>query len=498
LHCIVCYFLEDDVHLLVDCLQILKYFLFSKKSEHHHHQRGMAAVTIEPHEAPRFILALDVGSGACKAALIRLSSRSSGVNSLSIARIYGREVECLLGHLVAAQANRPDGKRTIPKEAVELLHRAMTAVMTESKHALLQLMAREGRGEVGSDRSAFEATWKGVRRVGIATAIFRETSNGLDVLNGVSRRFRCSLAIASQQLEGMVGYRTGCLALKAFGGPLSEASNGGSAGNFVVWDSGGASFQLTLEKRIGGGAQRQLAAYEGQWGSSKSTRAVVEDIQGRRFPADSANPMTMEHVTKSIEYFIKDFAAKEKQGHEQRVMASTGIGKGTASSLLTEVELRHAVAPRSDGGMGLTLVAIGGPTSAFRVTATLVRLHQQCSSSEGAGMGAAGTTSAPSPGGALFVLPKFEDELPSPVITLSMLLDSLRTHVVGRSDAYLAELGLPQHSMVGPKVCLVVSVMKYFGIPAYQYVPTVGSTLGIAEASHNGTLFAVEPGSSKL
>ncbi|CUG83382.1 Hypothetical protein, putative, partial [Bodo saltans] len=265
------------------------------------------------------------------------------------------------------------------------------------------------------------------------------------------------------------------------GGATSVART--SSSRSVVWDSGGASFQLTLEQREG----HQLAAYEGEWGSSKATRAVVEDIQGRTFPKDSPNPMTKEDVTRSIDYFIKAVDAKDKSDAEKH--AALRYAASLPSSLLTLDDLRHAVARRGSrtrkgAGAGLPVVAIGGPTSAFRMTSLLVRLHEHDKKKKQQ-EGSDDTTHNNN----RFVFPKFEEELPSPVITCLSLLDAVDKYVVGNTDAYLKDLGFPQYEMVGPKVCLVLGVMRYLGMPSFQYVPTVGSTLGIAEAFANGTLF---------
>ncbi|CUG83387.1 Hypothetical protein, putative [Bodo saltans] len=78
-----------------------------------------------------FILSLDIGSGAAKAALLRFGatpvrSVDSGA-SFAIDRIYSKEAVCHIGLAVAAQPQprTPGGKRAIPKEAVDSLFKAI-------------------------------------------------------------------------------------------------------------------------------------------------------------------------------------------------------------------------------------------------------------------------------------------------------------------------------------------------------------------------------------
>jgi hypothetical protein len=334
---------------------------------------------------PMFILSLDIGSGAVKAALLRVVVSKDDTEMISFERLVGREVVCHIGQSVIAQPQPTTlhGKRAIPLDAVKRLHAALQFVVAESSSVLRNLCILQ-KGAVDDDE--FRAIWRTVPRVGIATAVFRETSNGPDVLDDLSRAFHCSLAVASQQLEGTIGYRTGCLALMERAKlqlPQACAELRAIAGSdIVVWDSGGASFQLTLEKRIGGGAQRQLAAYEGQWGSSKSTRAVVEDIQGRRIPADSANPMMMEHVTKSIVYFMSDLRRKESRD-ATHIHSSAASPEALCALSLTAAELRHAIT--TDAGL-CSVVAIGGAMSAFRMASLLLR---PCGSTRNSGGAAA-------------------------------------------------------------------------------------------------------------
>jgi hypothetical protein len=326
------------------------------------------------------------------------------------------------------------GKRPIPLEAVKRLHAALQFVVAESCSVLRNLCILQ-KGAVDDDE--FRAIWRTVPRVGIATAVFRETSNGPDVLDDLSRAFHCSLAVASQQLEGIIGYRTGCLALMERAKlqlPQACAELRAIVGSdSVVWDSGGASFQLTLEKRIGGGAQRQLAAYEGQWGSSKSTRAVVEDIQGRRFPADSANPMTMEHVTKSIEYFMNDL--RRKESHDaSHIHPAAASPKALSALSLTAEELRHAIT--KDAGL-CSVVAIGGAMGAFRMASLLLRLRGSTRKSGGAAAAAVRVA-----------VPPFDDEPTSPVITCEQLMHAMKEFIAGRAVEKIASLGFPQADMV--------------------------------------------------
>ena len=49
----------------------------------------------------------------------------------------------------------------------------------------------------------------------------------------------------------------------------------------------------------------------------------------------------------------------------------------------------------------------------------------------------------------------------------------------GKTDDELTQMGYPQAAMLIPKMCLVLAVMGICGFAAFEFRPTVGSTLGM-------------------
>jgi hypothetical protein len=114
-----------------------------------------------------FLLALDIGSGACKGALFVLGQEGAVTEAAAagivvddrqrdarrcvaappcplrvVKQLYGREVTSLLGHDVAAQPVPPPGQqRIIPVEALKKLSKALEVIMTESEAAFHRYVA---------------------------------------------------------------------------------------------------------------------------------------------------------------------------------------------------------------------------------------------------------------------------------------------------------------------------------------------------------------------
>lgn len=73
--------------------------------------------------------------------------------------------------------------------------------------------------------------------VGAATAVFRTTKNGREVVERLAKATGVSLVVVSQHEEAMLGFWTGAAASKE------------SPEKLCVWDSGGASFSSLLIQR---------------------------------------------------------------------------------------------------------------------------------------------------------------------------------------------------------------------------------------------------------
>lgn len=118
----------------------------------------------------------------------------------------------------------------------------------------------------------------------IATEVFRDALNGaehLESLEQLAAPLVGEIRLISQDTEGFLGYRTGL----AVAPDLIPDDN-----DILVWDSGGASFQITGKPPTG----RKINA---KWGSSTATHAMVSKVQMNDFSVtQSANPASSAHI----------------------------------------------------------------------------------------------------------------------------------------------------------------------------------------------------------
>lgn len=122
---------------------------------------------------------------------------------------------------------------------------------------------------------------------GVATEVFRKASNGASFLAEVEADLGIKLSCVSQEVEGQLGYLSAAAAV----------GDGGSKESLLAYDSGAASFQITMREPHTGA----LRVYEGPWGSSSALRFAVEEVQGRVYQEDaSANPMSFVQAEMAI------------------------------------------------------------------------------------------------------------------------------------------------------------------------------------------------------
>ena len=163
--------------------------------------------------------------------------------------------------------------------------------------------------------------------VGVATAVFRESKNGADFINNMKDKLDLRLEVISQEEEGMMGFLS------------AVAASGKEAQNIIAWDSGGASFQITLSEG------ESVEVYKGPWGASKVQAAMVE-LQGKDFTKiQTVNPAKLEHVVALQQKIIKSLPPLSQKL------------KARLSNPAVDV------------------VAIGGPYSAFKMVA--LTTHKQ-------------------------------------------------------------------------------------------------------------------------
>lgn len=414
-----------------------------------------------------YSVVFDVGSGACKAALVyRASPSAAAVPEL----LYASEKTVLLAHGYQDHLRRT-GEHLLPPALVTLLWSAITEHLTAARAAwVAHTTATATKTSTLSDSPSsskavklepllgreeeVERRWQLVPRFGICTAVFRNAHNGAPLMKDLAVRCGLRLQLVTQRLEGLLGYRTAQCLLRqqqqkqnSKGAPVDRVQfqpappAAAPAPRLVVWDSGGASFQLTYDAAAAptGSASdttfaQSAVVWEGPWGSSSALYAVVKDVQKR--PVVNASTLTA------------------------NPMSATDVEEAVA---LFRASLRQclAITPFVRSNQGKTaLVGIGGPTSAFSMCRLLLGRNSPIGANE--------------------------------------LREQLLLRIVGRDDATIG-VHFPQPEMVGPKVSLVIAVLEeLFGADSSNsdstsssssasmmmtFLPSIGNTLGIANSA---------------
>jgi hypothetical protein len=338
--------------------------------------------------------AFDFGSGASKVALALVRDNTDPATGLEV--LFEREYEVLLGEAVARSPTKSIDEKTIGK-LLENVDEMMAEVRNKTKQV--------SRGEKIDLQSA-----------AVCTAVYREASNGAEVMGMIRSKLGTSnIRTLTASQEGRVGYLTGLLAAQQY--PHIPTASGRA----LVWDSGGASFQMTL-----GEGPRVIGVVEGNWGSSKAFMATLKHVQ-QNPSAKSVNPVSKEEVARLQQHIT---AALRRDG-----IFTKPSSNGEGWFHVRETTTAAAGQP--------TWIGIGGPTSAFR--------------------------------NAWIAVGRPADRF----VQVDALERALVESLVDKSDEQLAATGFPQVQMVVPKLCLVTAVMREIGLDRFPYVPTVGSTLGM-------------------
>lgn len=141
---------------------------------------------------------------------------------------------------------------------------------------------------------------------GIATAAFRESTNGRAFIERISKDLEVDLRVISQQEEGNIGFLT------------AVAASDKDSNDVISWDSGGASFQISYLE------DEQLHVYKGPWGKSKALAEMIRSVQGRPFTVtSSANPATIENV-KELSKIIKQALPPLSEGLQNKIQTLNG------------------------------------------------------------------------------------------------------------------------------------------------------------------------------
>jgi exopolyphosphatase/pppGpp-phosphohydrolase len=193
--------------------------------------------------------ALDIGSGATKMTLARVSADGGATTIL-----HSSQVELLLRHDLQT-VRAATGEARLSDAAIAEL----TATLCEYAK-----IARE----------AARAADLPLRMRGVATAVFRSATNGEAALDAAASTATIECRIIDQTMEGRLGYATAVAVAPTW---LCD---------IISWDSGGGSFQIS--DAIG-------HVWEGPLGSSSMLQLMAERAQGREIAGGdlTSNPATL-------------------------------------------------------------------------------------------------------------------------------------------------------------------------------------------------------------
>eukprot|EP00435_Cladocopium_sp_Y103_P031092 s701_g7.t2 len=119
-------------------------------------------------------------------------------------------------------------------------------------------------------------------RCAIATEVFRQAGNGAAYLEKVLKEVSLPVQVLSQQQEAEIGYSTAVA--------LADVPD-----SVICWDSGGASFQITMKDGDG------LQAYMGGLGTGVVTSILVQDVQGQSLSSKpTPNPVSSSEAEKLV------------------------------------------------------------------------------------------------------------------------------------------------------------------------------------------------------
>jgi exopolyphosphatase/guanosine-5'-triphosphate,3'-diphosphate pyrophosphatase len=162
--------------------------------------------------------AFDVGSGTTKLTVARVEVQNGPTNNASLLAPSGKIVEILgEGHIDVLFGH--DFKQSAERKILS------DKIFQQGLEAIRNLKAKAEKlagSQVGELQFA-----------GIATAVFREASNGSQFIETVKRELGIPFSVISQDEEAQIGFVTACAAVPDI-----------AVSNVLSWDSGGASFQI--------------------------------------------------------------------------------------------------------------------------------------------------------------------------------------------------------------------------------------------------------------
>jgi|EP01043_Picozoa_sp_COSAG02_P006828 exopolyphosphatase/guanosine-5'-triphosphate,3'-diphosphate pyrophosphatase len=200
--------------------------------------------------------AFDIGSGMSKMQVSDIDLSAGRV----VATLFAEEREVLFAADWKASGERSELSEEIQMRGLEVLG------------ALRQIASELGATQMR----------------GVATEVFRKASNGDLYLERVAQQLGIFASVIAQTEEARLGWLTAVAALPA----------GEDASKVVAWDSGGGSFQVSA--RPGG---QEIVCYNGAWGSTVATEALMARIQGVEYTGggSSPNPVNTDEAERLID-----------------------------------------------------------------------------------------------------------------------------------------------------------------------------------------------------
>ncbi|EGD74002.1 hypothetical protein PTSG_12350 [Salpingoeca rosetta] len=211
------------------------------------------------------------------------------------------------------------------------------------------------------------ATELGAQRIsGAATQVFRKAENGPAFLDRVKRELGMDVRVISQAVEGKVGFLSAKSAMPA-STPLDHV---------IAYDSGAASFQITVAKPDATGPIPNVEVFEGQWGTIPALEALMCSVRGQeRLTADTSDPhpVTRDEMTRVVDHISASLPppspllAGRFDAARQQTPGATIMSFGEESSIfaIAAKTLEQNAFSQADMDRALDLVA-NLPTSTFQ------------------------------------------------------------------------------------------------------------------------------------
>jgi hypothetical protein len=239
---------------------------------------GLTNVMTEtPNECPQLRAAFDFGSGASKLAIAFVPDATQPTRELDV--LFEEEFELLIGISVSRS---PNG--AINDDILQQLQALVAKLRGIVDRTLAEVAASRGLNHLS------------LRMTAVCTAVYREASNGAQARDVIQDGLGVhTVRILTAAEEGHIGFLTGLIAARPQLGPSNDVSE------VAVYDSGGASFQITLGSGSDPSAARVIGCAEGNWGSGKAVHAMLTRVQQKAAAKDhyvTCNPVSIEEAAK--------------------------------------------------------------------------------------------------------------------------------------------------------------------------------------------------------